>query len=76
METAPKTPRWHFRFQNYVQAHDLLEEAVIQYHNGELSQLAMEGLFLRFVFTWELAWKVLKDYLEYQGLAIGNISPR
>ncbi len=32
-----------------------------------LSELEQQGLIQRFEFTHELAWKVLKDYLEEQG---------
>jgi nucleotidyltransferase substrate binding protein (TIGR01987 family) len=34
--------------------------------------LIKEGIIQRFEFTHELAWKVLKDYLEYDGFQ--NIS--
>jgi nucleotidyltransferase substrate binding protein (TIGR01987 family) len=30
--------------------------------------LEKEGLIQRFEYTYELAWKVMKDYLEYQGI--------
>ena len=35
--------------------------------NGELDDLLKEGLIQRFEYTHELAWKVMKDYAEYQG---------
>jgi nucleotidyltransferase substrate binding protein (TIGR01987 family) len=41
----------------------------------ELSQLEKEGVIQRFEYTWELAWKVLKDYLEHEGLALDRITP-
>ena len=33
----------------------------------ELNELERNGLIQRFEFTIGLAWKVMKDYLEYQG---------
>jgi hypothetical protein len=33
----------------------------------ELTELEMEGLVQRFEYTFELAWKVLQDFLEYKG---------
>lgn len=59
--------RWQQRFQNYLKAFLLLEQAVIQYQNEGMSDLEEQGLIQRFEFTHELAWNVLKDYFEYQG---------
>lgn len=33
----------------------------------EVDDLLKEGLVQRFAYTQELAWKVMKDYAEYQG---------
>ena len=35
----------------------------------DLSRLEQQGLIQSFEFTHELAWNVMKDYLEYQGIA-------
>lgn len=59
--------RWQQRFQNFLKAFSLLEEAVLKYQNEGLSDLEEQGLIQRFEFTHELAWNVLKDYFEYQG---------
>jgi len=61
--------RWQQRFQNFLKAFSLLEEAVIKYQNEGISDLEEQGLIQRFEFTHELAWNVLKDYFEYQGNA-------
>jgi nucleotidyltransferase substrate binding protein (TIGR01987 family) len=42
----------------------------------ELNQLEQEGVIQRFEYTWELAWKTLKDYLEYKGIVLVDITPR
>lgn len=63
--------RWQQRFSNYQKALARLSEAVDVlngYDNiGSEQDLLKEGLIQRFEYTHELAWKVMKDYLEYQG---------
>lgn len=67
--------RWQQRFQNFQRAFSLLEQAMdLDYHS--LNQLEKEGVIQRFEFTFELAWKVLKDKMEHDGLVIDQISPR
>lgn len=61
--------RWKQRFSNYTKAFQSLTEAVDLSRERELSALEQQGLIQSFEFTHELAWKVLKDYLEYQGVA-------
>lgn len=38
--------------------------------------LYIDGILQRFEFTFELAWKTMKDYLEYQGIIPKIGSPR
>jgi len=59
--------RWQQRFQNYLKAFALLEDAVEIFQQKGLNELETQGLIQRFEFTHELAWNVLKDYFEYQG---------
>lgn len=59
--------RWLQRFQNYQQALSRLTEAVALSQQRALSELEEQGLIQAFEFTHELAWNVLKDYLEAQG---------
>ncbi len=59
--------RWMQRFQNYRQALKRLSEAVALSRQRALSELEQQGLIQAFEFTHELAWNVLKDYLEAQG---------
>ena len=41
-----------------------------------LSQLEREGVIQRFEYTFELAWNLLKDRLEYDGIALPTVTPR
>ena len=61
--------RWKQRFSNYRKAFQNLVDAVELAHSRELSNLEQQGLIQSFEFTHELAWNVLKDYLEHQGIA-------
>lgn len=67
--------RWQQRFQNFQRAFALLREAMEQDFQ-HFNQLEKEGVIQRFEFTFELAWKVLKDKMEHDGLIIDQISPR
>jgi nucleotidyltransferase substrate binding protein (TIGR01987 family) len=59
--------RWEQRFANYAKALDSLRRGVALAGERELSELEKQGLIQGFEYTHELAWKVLKDYLEAQG---------
>jgi nucleotidyltransferase substrate binding protein (TIGR01987 family) len=59
--------RWQQRFNNYLKAFQTLVEAVELAQTRELSKLEQQGLIQGFEFTHELAWNVLKDYLEHKG---------
>ena len=61
------TPRWLQRFDNYKRAQAQLEDAVQLMRSRELSGLEKQGVIQAFEFTWELAWNLLKDYLNWQG---------
>jgi nucleotidyltransferase substrate binding protein (TIGR01987 family) len=67
--------RWKQRFQNFDSASLLLCEA-LKHGPDSLTQLEKEGAVQRFEYTFELAWKTLKDYLEDDGLVISPITPR
>jgi len=64
----PEDIRWKQRFENYVKALQTLSDAVELAQKRVLSMLEEQGVIQSFEFTHELAWNVLKDYLEYQGV--------
>jgi len=59
--------RWKQRFSNFERALAQLKQGVENYP-GDVEAIIKEGVIQRFEFTHELAWKVLKDYLYYEGL--------
>jgi nucleotidyltransferase substrate binding protein (TIGR01987 family) len=67
--------RWLQRFENFEKAFRLLSDALTK-GVRELSDLEKEGVVQRFEYTFELAWKTLKDYLEYDGVIIDVSTPR
>jgi nucleotidyltransferase substrate binding protein (TIGR01987 family) len=63
--------RWKQRFANYEKAFNELSAAV---GRENYDKLAQAGLIQMFELAFELAWKTLKDKLEYEGLKAN--SPR
>ncbi|MBF0432597.1 MAG: nucleotidyltransferase substrate binding protein [Fibrobacteria bacterium] len=63
--------RWKQRFENFEKAFQLLERTVAIESPSEAER---GGLIQFFETTFELAWKVLKDYLNAAGFSIK--SPR
>lgn len=67
--------RWLQRFNNFRSVLFKLEQAMKilsaeeeeEEREKEIDELMAEGLIQRFEYTHELAWKMLKDYAEYQG---------
>jgi len=70
-----KDIRWEQRFENFEKAIKLLQE-IPELDIDKLSLLEKEGIVQRFEFTLELAWKTLKDKMEFDGLVLDKISPK
>ena len=63
--------RWQQRFTNYKKAYTLLEQTI---RIESPSDAERAGLIQFFEMSFELAWKLLRDYLEEEGFIIK--SPR
>lgn len=63
--------RWKQRFSNFKKVTMQLTEFV---NKGELNKFEVQGLIQCFEYTFELAWKTLKDHLEEEGFGVN--SPR
>lgn len=59
--------RWKQRFQNFEKALARLQEAVATQNPSELEKA---GVIQFYEFTFELAWKTVKDYLEAQEVSV------
>lgn len=64
--------RFEERKQDFSNAVDRLKEGLQE----EETQIVIDGILHRFEFTFELAWKTMKDYLEYMGITEKTGSPR
>lgn len=64
------------KVENYQNALRRLEEAIARYQAAPNDTLYRDGLIQRFEFTFELAWKSLKEYMEDQGMVMTIVSPR
>lgn len=63
--------RWKQRFSNFKKASMQLTEFI---EKEELNKFEIQGLIQCFEYTFELAWKTMKDYLEQEGFDVK--SPR
>ncbi|WP_233139470.1 nucleotidyltransferase substrate binding protein [Aggregatibacter actinomycetemcomitans] len=59
--------RWKQRFENYKRALNQLETALHEYADTNLD-IIKEGIIQRFEFTHELAWKLMQDILQAEGV--------
>ncbi len=59
--------RWTQRLVHFSQALGQLQDAKKLADSRPLSELEQQGVIKVFEFTYELAWNVLKDFLEDQG---------
>lgn len=60
------------RKEDFMNALKALKEGL----NEPESEIVIDGILHRYEFTFELSWKLLKDYLEYYGIVENVSSPR
>ena len=60
---------------NFYNALQRLKEAVFELEKSDASDVVRDGVIQRFEFTYELAWKTTKEYLEDLGITDRN-SPK
>lgn len=59
--------RYKQRLTNYSRALDMTVKAADLFKSRPLSDIEKQGYIKAFEFTFELSWKLMKDYLIYQG---------
>lgn len=60
--------RWIQRFDNFQRSLKQLEMAFDLMEERELNELEKQGVIQAFEYNYELAWNVIKDFYEYQGV--------
>ncbi len=63
------------KLSNFYNALQRLKEGVIEFKQDDASDVVRDGVIQRFEFTYELAWKTTKEYLEDIGI-VDNNSPK
>jgi len=61
--------RWKQRLQNFEKSYQLLENTL---QIKSPSEAERAGLIQFFEMTFELAWKMMKDYLQEQGFSVDS----
>ncbi|PIY20059.1 nucleotidyltransferase [Candidatus Desantisbacteria bacterium CG_4_10_14_3_um_filter_40_18] len=59
--------RWKQRFQNFTNAYGVFCKTLNYYEAEPDDEIVQMALIQAFEFTYELAWNVMKDYLENEG---------
>ncbi len=66
-------PRWVQRFQNFDDAFQTFGRVFARYCATPEDEVIQIALIQAFEFTFEIAWKTMKDFLEYEGYSgVGN----
>ena len=60
--------RWIQRFDNFQRALKQLEMGFELMDTRELNELEKQGFIQAFEYNFELAWNVIKDFYQYQGV--------
>jgi len=64
--------RFEQKKEDFINALNRLQEALQE----DSTEIVVDGVLHRFEFTFELAWKLVKNYLEYMGMVETTGSPR
>ena len=64
--------RWKQRFDNFKQANKNLHETADCINSENLNKIYTMAIIQAYEMCFELAWKTMKDYLEYYGTSVEN----
>ena len=64
---------FNHKYENYVNALTKLKEALTI---NDPDEVQIDGIIQRFEFTFELAWKTIKEYLGFMGIKDEIVGPK
>ncbi|MBD3265082.1 nucleotidyltransferase, partial [bacterium] len=62
--------RWKQRFQNFTKAMEAFQRQIDEYRQDSDNEAFQMALVQGYEIIVELSWKVMKDYLQYEGYDI------
>ena len=68
--------KWKQRHANYTNILKILSDSLKDKDLKDFTELERIGLAKSFELSFELLWKLLNDFLEYEEIEIGIISPK
>lgn len=71
-----KDIRWKQRFENYTTVFNMLKTEIDNKEIDSFTDLEQAGLAKNFELCFELLWKTIKDYLQFEGVEINISSPK
>ncbi len=67
--------RWYEKLDDFTKALKRLEESINESLENTMSTTIKDGVIQRFEFSYEICWKLIKYFLEYEGIESAE-SPR
>ena len=64
------------KYENFGSAVNRLNEANVAYKKNSDNDIYQDALIKRFEFTFELAWKTLREFMLDQGYSLEILSPK
>ena len=64
--------RWRQRFQNFEKAFEALQRRIDEYEQHPNVEAYQMALVSSFIIMYELSWKVLRDYLQNEGVDVSS----
>lgn len=67
-----KEIRWQQRFENFKNSINNLDETINCIKSEGINKIYTMALIQAFEISFELSWKTIKDYLEYNGISVNT----